>query len=50
MLVELHYFYDVYREENNSGIFSVIGQTTITTFDDINVVDGNGYAYKIRMI
>jgi hypothetical protein len=42
--------YDVYREENNSGIFVVIGQTTVTTFDDINVFNANGYAYKIRAI
>jgi hypothetical protein len=43
-------YYDVYREENNSGIFAVIGQTTATTFDDINVFDANGYAYKIKAI
>jgi fibronectin type 3 domain-containing protein len=47
MLVDF-YYYDVYREDNNSGIFSIIGQTTATTFDDIYVYDGNGYAYKIR--
>jgi fibronectin type 3 domain-containing protein len=44
------YYYDVYREDNNSGIFSIIGQTTATTFDDIYVYDGNGYAYKIKAI
>jgi hypothetical protein len=43
-------YYDVYREENNSGVFGVIGQPTATTFDDINVFDGNGYAYKIKAI
>jgi hypothetical protein len=43
-------YYDVYREENNSGIFAVIGQPTVTTFDDINVFDGNGYSYKIKAV
>jgi len=44
------YYYDVYREVNNSGIFGVIAQPTVTSYDDYDVVNGNTYAYKIKAI
>lgn len=43
-------YYEVYRADNNSGIFAAIAQTSATSFQDYNIVNGNLYSYAIKAV
>lgn len=42
--------YEVQRGQNPSGLFSVVGSPTGTTFNDTTVSSGSAYLYRVRAV
>lgn len=45
-----NYLYEVYRLNENTGDFDLIGTTTTPTYKDLGLENGRNYCYKIRAL